>query len=288
MALIITFLHFAPAPRYAIQKPDIVIHLTPSRIAEGKRMALTICYRCHYNLETGTLAGRQHGNSKRAGDFYSGNITRDTATGVGDWTNGELLFLLRTGIKRNGKFVYDMPKYPNLGDEDIYSIIAFLKSDDKLVKPTRFENPKPKFSLVIKSLLWLSYRPPTFPQYQIPMPDSTNSAEFGKYLVAKFSCFECHSGNSVTNNYESPEKSWRYLKGGNRHANEKREIIYSPDITGNKKTGIGNWTEEQFKMAVKFGTKPDGESVKDPMFPFYLLSDKEINAIYCYLMSLKK
>ena len=284
---IVFVLHFAPMPRYAIHKSASDIEITPARVAEGKRIALTICYRCHYNFETGTMAGRQHGNPKRLGDFYSGNITRDTATGIGSWSEGELLYFLRAGVKPDGEYVFDMPKYPHLSDEDIASIIAFLRSDDALVSPTHFENPKPKYSLLTKALAWTLLSPATFPKGKIAPPDTTDMIQFGKYLVAKFSCFECHSRNMVTNNYDEPEKSWGYMRGGSPHANEEREKIYSPDITGSKDTGIGNWSEEQFKNAVKNGIKPDGAPVRDPMFPFYLLSDTEVKAIYAYLFALE-
>jgi mono/diheme cytochrome c family protein len=111
---------------------------------------------------------------------------------------------------------------------------------------------------------------------------------FGKYLAtAKFSCFDCHSGNMVTNKYDNPEKSWRYFAGGNPHVNERREKIYSANLTPNKEKGIGNWSEEDFLKAVKFGIKKDGTAVRDPMSPFPLLTEKEIKAIYKYLSTLE-
>ena len=107
------FLLWSPLPRYAAENPALHVEITPARVAEGKRMALTVCWRCHYNAETGTLAGHQHGNPKRLGDFYSANITRDSATGIGGWSDGQLFYFLRTGVKPTGEFVFDISSLKN-------------------------------------------------------------------------------------------------------------------------------------------------------------------------------
>ena len=39
--------------------------------------------------------------------------------------------------------------------------------------------------------------------------------------------------------------------------------------------------------AVKYGVKPDGSLLKDPMFPFPMLTDYEVKAIFTYLQSIK-
>jgi hypothetical protein len=91
----------------------------------------------------------------------------------------------------------------------------------------------------------------------------------------------------VTTDYNCPEKSLEFFKGGNPHVNEEGEKIYTPNITADSKEGIGKWTEAMFLRTVKNGLKPDGNSVRDPMFPFYLLSDKEVKGIYAYLKTVK-
>lgn len=282
----IAFLGWSPLPSYIPKNPILNVAVTQARITEGKRMALTICWRCHYNDQTGTLAGFQHGNPKRLGDFYSANITRDVETGIGGWSDGQLFFFLRTGVKPNGEFIFDMPKYPNLSDEDLFSIIAFLKSNDRLVQPTIHRLPRPSYSIPIRFLLHWWLKPVPFVP-TTPSPDTTDLISFGKYLAtAKYACSDCHSGNAMTYNYLHPEKSWRFFQGGNPHANNQREKIYSLNITPDRSSGIGLWTEKEFLQAVKHGKKPDGTMLKDPMFPFTLLQDKEVSAIFAYLNSL--
>lgn len=60
--------------------------------------------------------------------------------------------------------------------------------------------------------------------------------------------------------------------------------IYSLNISPDKSTGIGNWTEAQFINAVKSGTVPTGPpSLRNPMQPYVGLTDEELSAIYAYL-----
>lgn len=197
-----------------------------------------------------------------------------------------VFYFLRTGVNPSGKFVFDMPKYPNLSDEDVFSIISFLKSSDSLVRPVNHDIPRPSYSFPLRLLLFFWLRPVRF-VITVPQPDTTDLNGFGRYLAtAKFACSDCHSGNAITYNYLHPEKSWGYFQGGNPHANERREKIYSLNLTPDVESGIGKWTEEQFLQAVKYGKKPDGTMLQDPMFPFALLTDKEVKAIFTYLNSL--
>lgn len=283
--LFCAFVQFGPLPKYKADSPNISIG--QKDISEGRRLALTICVRCHFNEQTKSFAGRQHGNPKRLGVFFSGNITQDLATGIGTWQPGEIYFFLRTGIKPDGSYVFDMPKYPNLSDEDILSLVAFLKSNDPLVKPTYSLNPRPRFSFLTKFLLHFVLSPPSYSSLKVSSPDTNDFIAYGRYLVTcKFSCYDCHSRNMVTNNANHPEKSWGFLRGGNPHVNERGDKVLSSNITGDKKSGIGDWTEEEFVHCLKTGVKPTGGVLRDPMFPFPLISDREASAIYRYLMTI--
>lgn len=290
IAILLTFsayIEYSNVPVYETQNPIVELTADSLKVKEGKKMALTICFRCHYNESTNTLSGRKHGNPKRLGDFSSGNITNDSLTGIGGWSNGQLYYFLKTGIKPNGEYVFDMPKYPNLSEDDILGVIAFLKSNDSLVRKTQSQNPKPRFSFLTKLLLHTVLRPLDFNLTKTPPPDTNNLEKYGKYLAtAKYSCYECHSLNMVTNSYTYPEKSWGFFKGGNPHVNEEREKIVTPNITGDSVKGIGKWTLNTFKTTVKYGIKPNGQTVKDPMFPFYLLSDNEVKSIYLFLKTI--
>ncbi len=287
--ILVLYINYAPIPTFNRDSNLTIPHSDfPNDFNEGKKLALTICSRCHLNYDTRTLAGRNHGNPNRIGEIWSANITQDSITGIGSWTNEDLFYLFRTGIKKNGQFAYDMPKYPNLSDEDLLSLIAFLKSNDPLVKATDHKIPPPNFSLTSKALLHYWFKPIVITNLNVEPIDTNNLLEFGKYLsTAKYSCFECHSKNTVSNNYLHPEKSWKFFQGGNRHANESREIVMSSNLTPDDESGIGQWSISEFIILLSTGLKPDSTSVKDPMFAFPLLSKNEITAIYTYLKSLE-
>lgn len=251
---------------------------------EGRKLMMTTCYQCHFDVEENAFSGRKHGNPKRLGDFYSANITNDTLTGIGSWTVDELYYFFRTGIKKNGELAFDMPKYPLLSDKDLLSLIAFLKSDDPLVRPISYKVPLPQYSFITKMLIKMILKPEPFNNY-VKHPDTTDAYNYGKYLVnAKYSCFDCHSKNSVTNNYSYPEKSLGYLKGGNRHSNEQRQIIYSSNISCSN-NGIGKYSLEQFYNVLLRGIKHDGNPIRNPMFPYSALDSNECKSIYLYLNS---
>jgi len=62
---------------------------------------------------------------------------------------------------------------------------------------------------------------------------------------------------------------------------------YPPNITPDRETGIGTWTEDQVVTALREGRAPDGRVLRPPMpVPFYRsMSDENAHAIAAYLLS---
>lgn len=278
---------FFELPIYSSNTSILLTKTDSVDLNEGRKLALTICFSCHYNPQTETLSGRIHGNPEKLGSFYSGNITQHEKFGIGSWTDEDIYYFLVTGIKPNGEFVFDMPKYPNLSEEDLLSLIGFLRSDHKLVASTDFENPKPAYSFLMKAALHYWLRPIDINEINRSKTavNKENQIEFGKYLsTAKYSCSDCHSRNAITNNYLYPEKSLGFFEGKNPHVNEKGEVIYSPSLIGISE----KYSSAEFIAAVKYGITPFSSTLKDPMLPFVLLTDYEIESIYIYLSFIDK
>ena len=63
----------------------------------------------------------------------------------------------------------------------------------------------------------------------------------------------------------------------------------SPNITPDKETGIGNWTDDQIVDAIRNGKRPDGTTIGPPMPIEYYhnLSDSDVRAIVAYLRTVK-
>ena len=50
-------------------------------------------------------------------------------------------------------------------------------------------------------------------------------------------------------------------------------------------TGIGNWTEEQFIKALKYGLRDGKPALQYPMVPHTQLTDEEASAMWAYLQT---
>ncbi len=101
--------------------------------------------------------------------------------------------------------------------------------------------------------------------------------EKGRYLAAAGSCATCHTG---------PE-GVRYAGG---HAfRTPFGTIYSTNITPDEETGIGLWTEAQFRRAMREGVDADDRHLY-PVFPYpsyTKVSDEDVSAIFAYLRTIR-
>jgi mono/diheme cytochrome c family protein len=277
-------------PSYPNEAPsDFSITMDSASVAEGARMARMMCAQCHES-DDGRLGGAYMPDTKEFGEIYAPNITQHSKYGITNYSNGELAFLFRTGIKKNGQFAPPwMPKYPHLSDKDLQNIIAFLRSDHYMVTPSENNPPFRKPSFIAKALSRFAFGPLEYPERSIAEPDTTDAIAFGKYIsTAKFDCYSCHSADFKTLDIAQPEQSEGFMGGGNHLLRLSGEEILSPNLTMDKETGLGNWSEEQFIQSVKYGIRPFGkEAVQYPMIPYTDLTDKEISAVWAYLKSLE-
>jgi mono/diheme cytochrome c family protein len=100
--------------------------------------------------------------------------------------------------------------------------------------------------------------------------------EKGKYLATAGDCISCHT-----------------RPGGDEFAGglplkTPFGTIYTANITPDKDTGIGGWTEDQLRQAMREGIADDGDHLY-PAFPYTAytkVTDEDIHAIYAYLKSL--
>lgn len=282
----VAYLQFSGIPHYETVTQDYHVTVTPEKVERGKKLALILCANCHKNQETGLLTGKQMLDvPKQFGTIYSQNITQDKTYGIGTWTDGELLYLLRTGIKRDGQYAPPyMAKLHYMADEDVEAIIAFLHSDDKMVAAAAVPDTPCEPSLLVKFLSRVAFKPLPMPTGKISLPDTTNQVEFGKYLVLNLECWTCHSADFKTINVMEPEKTPGYLGGGNKTLDEEGvNVVATANITPDKETGIGNWSEEQFIRALRFGLVDGAPALRYPMVPYNQLTDNEAKAIFAYL-----
>lgn len=276
-------------PAYKAEKVELKVSSTPERIEKGRQLSAMLCNDCHMDPNTNKLTGRRMDEVKQFGTIYSKNITKDPEHGIGKWTDGELVYLLRTGIKPDGTFLPVMAKLQKMSDEDLQSILAFLHSDDPIVQADNTQPPPSKYSFLTKFLTTIKAIQP-MPFYKsVPEPDTTNAVKWGEYVALyRIECYTCHSADFTTDDFINPEKSKGFFGGGNKFEMPDGSVIHSRNLTMDEETGIGKWSEEDFVKAVKTGIVPNGPGVRPPMKPYSYLSDGEIKAIHAYLKTIPK
>jgi mono/diheme cytochrome c family protein len=288
----VAYLHFKGIPTYPYEPtPEIAaLNVVPdsTRVERGAKIATLLCNECHKDNATGRLTGRPMPDLPAVfGKVHSLNITHDPKIGIGAWTDGELYYFLRTGIRKDGSWAPPfMPKFPIMADEDVYSIIAWLRSDDPSLAADTREYPPNAFNLFTKFLSNMAIFPPPLPERAITIPDTTDQIAFGKYVADGLcACYACHSADFAKQDALHPEKSLGFYGGGNPMLNYEGELVPTANITMDKETGIGNWTQEQFREATKYGKNPKGGPLHYPMFPHTTLTDTEVDAIWAYLQT---
>lgn len=274
-------------PTYEAKSPEIKIEADSTMIAEGKRLASLVCHNCHMN-QSGLLEGKlMEDLPPEFGKAWAPNITQHEKYGAGRYTDGELAYLLRTGIKRDGSYAPPwMVKFPHLSDYDLHSVIAYLRSEQPELKPSNKQQPACEPSFLAKFLCYVAFKPLPYPEAPIMAPDPADKVAYGKYLAtAKLDCYGCHSPSFETQNIMEPEKTPGYFSGGNAMPNLSGEIIYTRNLTMDKATGLGNWTEEQFIKAMKYGQRDNAPSLRYPMPPYAVVTDEEASSIWAYLQT---
>lgn len=278
-------------PRFPTSTIQAHVEVTPERVARGRKYASMLCAGCHMDPTTRQLTGKRLADlPAEFGVVYSKNITRDPVKGIGAWNDGELLYLLRTGIARTG--IYTPPymvKLPHLSDDDLESIVAFLRSDDPLVAPLAFDPPgvsRPSF--LTKLLTHTVFRPLPYPAHRIEAPLVSDKVAYGRYLSSGLGCYACHSADFKTIDELEPEKSAGFMGGGNPVTDQNGDVVPTSNITFDEETGIGRWSEADFTRALRTGVRPDGAILLYPMEPRPELTDEDCAALYAYLKTVPK
>jgi hypothetical protein len=289
LGLFASFIAIRGVPRYTAENISLKVQSSPERIERGRQLSAMLCNDCHMDPNTGKLTGRRMDEISQFGEVHSRNITRDPDFGIGKWTDGQLAYLLRTGVKPDGRFLPIMAKLSRMSNEDLQSIISFLRSDNAWVQPDNTRVPDSKYSFFAKFLTNIKAIKPMEYHSSIPEPDTTNAVKWGQYVALnRVECYTCHSADFATDNFNDPPKSKGYFGGGNTFKLPSGEIR-SMNLTMDEETGIGSWSEEDFVKAVKTGIVPTGQAaLRPPMKPYTYLSDGEVRAVYAYLKTIPK
>lgn len=276
-----------PMKTLPVNAPEVKLPTDSASLAFGKKIVETTCVSCHLGAD-GKMSGRLFNRKEDPfGEMWSANITQHPTKGIGRYTDGEIAYILRTGINREGRFVGHMMTHPNMSDEHLSSVIAYLRSGAAIMQPSEAERPLPEYihSAIVKAMVLVNMFPIiSYEGKPISAPPVTDKIAYGWYLATDvFDCGSCHSENYETYNYQEPEKSPGFFGGGCLITDESFEKTPAANLTPSKAFGLGDWTEEQFRAAVKSGIRKDGTMLKHQMPRFAQLSDEEVSSIWAYL-----
>ena len=96
-------------------------------VVEGRQRA-SACTGCH---------GDDLSGSREAIDgVYAPNLTPDEQTGLGTWTDEQVVTAIRTGLDNQGApLCTTMPRFATLSDGGALALVAYLRSVDAVPRP---------------------------------------------------------------------------------------------------------------------------------------------------------
>lgn len=254
------------------------------------------CWGCHADGSADARSAPSGGKSfdlsgagPGFGIWYTPNITPDKETGIGGWTDGEIVQAIREGMRRDRSTMFPvMPSdwYHGMSDEDALAVVAYLRS----IAPVAHRVPPPEPSFVAKALLAFGMMSPkdaiTVP---VAAPARGATAEYGRYVASSLAgCLDCHTPLNLENGkfYMDSLGAGGTILFGDAEGSSLRS--YGRNITPDMETGIGKWSEADFYAAVTVGMRPDG-TVLTPHMPygyFKSLTEDDLRALWLYIRSL--
>ncbi|MHB1179470.1 MAG: c-type cytochrome [Daejeonella sp.] len=281
-----------------VGKPETIkVELSPERIERGRYLAnnVNICMDCHSKRDwskfggpiiEGTLGqGGEVFNQTIGlpGEFYARNIT---PFALKSWTDGEILRAISSGVNKDGKALFPLMPHPNYGKldrEDLYSIIAYIRTLKPIENIVPESKPDFPMNFIINTM-------PAKAEFS-KIPDPKNQVAYGAYMFTAASCNNCHTKEDKGEPIPGME-----LAGGFEFPLPTGGIVRTANISPDKETGIGAWSEEIFLN--KFKLYADSSYIPGPIkkgdfnsvMPWLLYSkmrQEDLKAIYAYLRTVK-
>jgi mono/diheme cytochrome c family protein len=182
---------------------------------------------------------------------YSTNITPDRQTGIGTWTDEQIVTAIRLGRRPNGDRLIPVHPYPvfnGMAEGDLRALVAYLRT----VPAVNQANQPKRITVPLFESVFLPAWLAAFAPRETPPPSApTAGVARGEYLVrAVGHCGECHTPRGVT---QATDNS-RFLAGNPKGP----EDAIVPNITPDPDTGL-RWSEEEIVEYLGTGSKPDGD-----------------------------
>lgn len=248
---------------------------------KGRYLAIAgDCAACHTRNGGEEYAGGR-GLETPFGIIYSPNVTSDKQTGLGDWTLADFERALHHGQDDAGDNLYpafSYPYYAKVSKDDVAALWAYFKT----IPAVNYEAPKNELGfpfnirLLLKGWNLLHFRGGEF------KPDPMQSAEWnrGAYLVEGLGhCGACHTPKNMMGG----DRNGQRLKGG------VLEGWFASDLTGDEKTGLAAWSEQDIVDFLQTGgnmyTSAYGSMAEVVRLSTSQMTPEDLQAIAVYLKS---
>ena len=280
---------------------DRPIDVTPALLERGSYLVnqVSACGLCHTpRVGSNWLAAERPSEFLAGGGLFdmpdegfrvvAPNITQDKQTGIGAWTDDEILRAVRDGVSRDGRLL--MPPMPfaswkSMSDEDARAIVAYLRTVPPVKNAVSRAGNRIPFLLRLGTALGLIHHEPAT---AVRAPERADRKAYGAYLTRLGLCWECHSLDK-----SGPSDAKDVLMAGSRRPLFEPEYgrVYARNLTPDPETGLGSYTAEQIKRALRTGRRLDGSPMGPPMslvIPHLSRwSEDDLDALATYLTSLR-
>ena len=263
LGLVVRFYVLAPKSRPA---PSVAAPTSPEAIAKGKYLVehVAACVGCHSPVQedkpgeppvAGRLgAGRDFGELPGfPGHLRAPNLTPDKETGIGNHTDGEVLRAMREGVAKDGHALF--PQMPfqtyaqTLADDDALAIIAYLRTLPPVKNdPGRMEVKFPVSMFIRAVPKPLEAAPP-------PAPAPSDKMARGKWLLQVCSCGDCHDG---VDSHRQKVPGQAMAGGQTFPLPNGKGVAIAPNITSDKATGIGSYSDADLRRVLDEGKGKTG------------------------------
>jgi mono/diheme cytochrome c family protein len=253
-------------------------------VARGKYLTtIAACIDCHTPLGpdgksdlTRAFAGGYVFDLGPLGKLFTKNLTSDKETGLGNWTDDEIKIAIRIGVEKDGQHLFPVMPYlyfNSMADADVDAIVAYLRTLPAISNKV----PDRQLNVPAESL-------PNIPlRTGLVAPDPADTAARGKYLLTSvIACSDCHTPVDQKTGQPIVEK---YLAGGQPYEGPWG-TVYGGNITPDKDTGIGKWSDDDIRRVLKSGTLPESQKYRRAILMpnvWTVLTDQDTAAIIYYL-----
>jgi mono/diheme cytochrome c family protein len=264
----------------ALPAPD---SFAPELIAKGEALAGGgYCAECH-TIKGGRKFVGGYAFATPFGVLYSTNITPDSETGIGTWSEAAFRRAMHEGVSRDGSHLFPVFTYDHftrLSDDDVQALYAYFMTRAPVHAPARPTGIAFPFNIRYLQAGWklLFFRPGRFE------PDAAKSAEWnrGAYLALGLShCGACHTPRNVL----GAEKASKTYDGA------VIDNWVAPPLTA-ANPAPAPWTREELYDYLRAGASKLHGIAAGPMSPVVqglgALPDSDIRAIATYFADVDK